>query len=225
MADLWTPRLSEYIDGTLPAAERQALEEHLAACRECRSTTTQLRRVMARASALSDRPPTADLWPGIADRIGLTPARHHQPLRRHRWTRRISLTLPQLMAAGVALMLISGGLVGLALRNPGPGSDTVAPGATPRVAALPATTQSQASYELAIDDLQQVLNAGRGQLDSATVRVVEHSLALIDRAIAQARQALAADPANGYLQDHLDKTLRRKLALMRRAADLVTARS
>src|SRR5205809_5149458 len=69
MNDTWTERLSEYIDGTLPDAERAALEAHLAGCTACRTTLDELRRVVARARALDDRPPAADLWPAIAEQI------------------------------------------------------------------------------------------------------------------------------------------------------------
>src|SRR5437660_1313451 len=67
MNDTWTERLSEYIDGTLPDAERAALEAHLAGCTACRTTLDELRRVVARARALDDRPPAADLWPAVAE--------------------------------------------------------------------------------------------------------------------------------------------------------------
>jgi hypothetical protein len=68
-----------------------------------------------------------------------------------------------------------------------------------------------------------VLAQGRGKLDTATVRVLEQNLATIDRAIAQAQQAVAADSANLYLNSHLAATMRRKLDLLRQAAALVAA--
>jgi hypothetical protein len=64
---------------------------------------------------------------------------------------------------------------------------------------------------------------GRGLLDTATVRVLEQNLALIDEAIAQARRAVAADSANVYLNTHLAETMRRKIHLLRQAAALVSA--
>ena len=50
--------------------------------------------------------------------------------------------------------------------------------------------------------------------------MVEHNLQIIDQAIDQAREALAADPANSYLSSHLFEARRRKLDLLRRAAAL-----
>ncbi len=80
-------------------------------------------------------------------------------------------------------------------------------------------------YDAAVDDLERVLAQGRGKLDSATVRILEQNLAIIDRALAQARQAVAADSANLYLNSHLAETMRRKIDLLRQAATLVSAAS
>jgi hypothetical protein len=53
------------------------------------------------------------------------------------------------------------------------------------------------------------------------VRVVRQNLAVIDRAIAEARTALERDPANTYLNLHLADTMRRKVELLRRINALV----
>ena len=65
MTDNWTARLSEYLDETLAPTERQALAAHLTGCAECTATLAELRRVVARAESLEDRPPRADLWPAV----------------------------------------------------------------------------------------------------------------------------------------------------------------
>jgi RES domain-containing protein len=72
-----------------------------------------------------------------------------------------------------------------------------------------------AQYDAAIAELEQALAARRSSLDTSTVRVVEQNLAVIDRAIAEARRALAADPTDPYLHDHLASTMRRKMDLLR----------
>ena len=78
-----------------------------------------------------------------------------------------------------------------------------------------------AAFDQAVADLQQTLDAGRGRLDAQTIRILETNLQAIDRAIAQCREALAADPANVYLNTYLAETRRRKLELLRRATALV----
>ena len=224
MADLWTSKLSEYLDGTLPAADRQAMERHLADCAECRVVLDDLRTVVAQASALTDTPPTSDLWQGIAGRISaggdgifpLSAAGGRRPLR-------ISFTIPQLMAAGIALVILSGAVMRFLVS--GPASDAPQLPVSGLTVLQTAAPGSRLAVNQALGELQQILEAGRGTLDSTTVVVLETNLAIIDQAIDQALRAIAADPANGYLQDHLAATLQRKLALMRRAADLVVTTS
>src|SRR6478672_1878636 len=110
MADQWTDRLSEYLDDELAPDERRQLEAHLAQCRECAGTLDQLRTVVARAGVLQPTRPSNDLWPGIEARLT---SRRQALAFRARAARRISFTLPQLVAAGLALMVLSGGAVWL----------------------------------------------------------------------------------------------------------------
>jgi anti-sigma factor RsiW len=218
MSDRWMERLSEYLDDELPPGDRLALEAHLERCGDCAAILSDLRRVVSQARQLEDRPPRHDLWPGIARQIGATPVRA-LPMRR-RW----SFSMPQLAAAAVALMTLSGGTVWVlqyqgAVPTTAPIATAAPPGDTP--AAINASHTAAESYAAAVADLERVLAGGRGQLDSATVRVIEQNLAVIDRAIAQAQEALKADPANLYLNSHLAETMRRKLDLLRQAATLV----
>src|SRR3989442_6398186 len=68
--DNWTDRLSEYVDGTLAVGERAALAAHLTGCAACAVTLEELRRVVAPARAVDDRPPAADLYPHIGVGLG-----------------------------------------------------------------------------------------------------------------------------------------------------------
>jgi hypothetical protein len=213
MRDQWTDRLSEYLDGDLAEPEKAALEAHLTACAACSETLAGLRRIVARARSLEDRPPSRDLWSGVATRIGARPGR-----------RRLTFSVPQLLAAGIALAVLSGGSAWLLHPDPLPVT-AVQPSApdTVPVATVGATGAAARSYDSAVDDLERILAEGRGRLDSTTVRVLEQNLALIDRAIAQAQRAVAADSANVYLNTHLAETMRRKIDLLRQAAALVSA--
>jgi anti-sigma factor RsiW len=227
MKDQWTDRLSEYLDGDLTPAERTTLEAHLAACGTCRTTLNELRRVVARAQALDDRPPAADLWPGIAEHIGVVSlaARREGGAGGGGARRRLSFTMPELAAAAVVLALFSAGSVWLALRNqPTPPLPPPAPGTTAvmsNVGMSPLDARTAAS----VAALEQTLARNRSRLDTGTVRVIEKNLAIIDRAIRDAQSALAADPANAYLNQHLAQETRRKLELLRQAATLAAARS
>jgi hypothetical protein len=215
-SDMYTTRLSEYLDNEdMDVAERATIEAHLAGCDGCRATLAELRAVAATASSLPDAAPAADLWPGLSARLGARSVRPFPPS-----ARRFSFTMPQLIAAGLALMVLSGGLVWVtrlgdpraslppvvALENAG-GPETLVP-----------VSFADAQFDEAVADLEQTLSAGRDTLDPETVRIIEENLLSIDQAIEQSRQALRADPANVYLNSHFAASRNRKLALLRRAS-------
>jgi len=226
MSDTWTDRLSEYIDGTLAKTERGALEAHLADCEACRTTLDELRRVVARARALDDRPPASDLWPAIAEQIGVSSGAHRVvSLAAHRTRRRVTFTVPQLAAAAALLLLLGSGGAYLALHRPPAGA--IAQRGDLTVSPVGWVQKTSSRYDAAVAELESALEQGRasGRLDSATVRVLTQSLVTIDSAIVQARRALAADPGSAYLNQHLADTMRRKLELLRRASALAPART
>lgn len=230
MSDQWTDRLSEYLDDELPPAERAALEAHLRHCVACGAVLADLKRIVTRARGLEDQARGRDLWPEIAARIGVgTGETAVVDLREARPHGRWSFSLPQLAAAGIALMALSGGAAWLlhpaartevvVQRAPASGARAASPGLV-----VPASLRVPVrSYDGAVADLERVLAEGRGRLDTTTVRVIERNLATIDSAIAQAERALAADSANAYLNSHLADTMRRKLELLRQAAALVSS--
>lgn len=276
MSDRWTDRLSEYLDGGLAADEAREMAAHLGECAECREVLADLRRVVDRAVSLRDREPEADLWAGIARRIREEPpeVRVVSLFDAKRERRRVSFSVPQLLAAGLVLALASAGSVWTVLRGGSPGAAApvaVAPvevvreapvrldggdvreeplesgagpaepepearadraGPAPRRGGRAAPRAEPASrfvayedpaYDAAVADLQTVLEQGRDRLDPRTVQVLEESLGTIDAAIADARRALEADPANTRLNTYLAGTRQRKLELLREASQIVTA--
>ena len=215
-------RLSEHLDGALAGAEARAVEEHLAGCAVCASVEAELRSLVGRARALDDRPPSRDLWPGIAAAIGSgeagRPAAPTVALPRRR--RRVTLSDPQLAAARLALALASGGAAWWArpLASPPAG---VAGAPTPEAGAVPAsaTLPQERGWAEEVERLQAALAAAEG-LDATTVRVLERNLEIIDRAIRESREALASDPGNPFLEEHLARSWARKVATLKEAADL-----
>jgi len=231
--DPFNDRLSDYLDGEdLSPAERAEIEAHLATCATCETTLAELATVAARARSLPDRAPVADLWAGVSQR--LTPASTVRPFTRPAH-RRFSFTLPQLVAAGLALMLLSGGMVWVArLGDPrtslppavaqvGPDEAALASAATEDAepaSALSRVAFADPNYDQAVADLEKMLAANRARLDPETVRILEANLQTIDQAIEQSRKALRADPANVYLNNHFAASRNRKIALLRRASAL-----
>jgi hypothetical protein len=218
MGDSWTDRLSEYLDDELSALERAALEQHLAGCDDCRAVLTDLRAVTAIAAGAAPVLPAHDLWPEIATRIGAPAPAGVVALAGRRPRPRFSFTLPQLAAAAVVLMGISASAVWVAIGGRAPdGPVASAPAARPGASPAVLAGNEQRSYEAAIAELEGALASSRGQLDTATVRVLERSLATIDRAIDEARVAVDRDPGNPYLHRHLDGAMKKKMDILRRA--------
>jgi hypothetical protein len=245
MTDQWIARLSEVLDGELSDPDRESFEAHLATCAECARTLEELRAVTVEARRLEDRAPEVDLWPGIAARLRpRRAARITSLLERIRsGSPRFELSVPQLAAAGLLLVVLSGGGVWLAMRGTAPRSTpALATRVTPERAPSGVTSSGprlfphvssgssaayadfdEARYDAAVADLERALRDHGSELDTATVRVLEQNLAIIDRAIDQARRALEADPANPYLNDHLAEQLMQKVRLLQRATEVVAA--
>ena len=162
------------------------------------------------------------------------------------WVRRIDLSMPQLAAAGVLLVALSAAGVWLGLRSmtptsapvvrpiarndatPAPAPPANAPDARPAEDAGGGTAPALAvvsnpRYDAAVAELEQALAEGRGRLDPRTLQVVEDNLRIIDRAIDEARRAVAADPGNMWLRSHLAATMKRKVDLLRSATLVVSS--
>jgi hypothetical protein len=213
--DAFTNRLSDYLDDEgLSPAERAEIEQHLRACAECRATLEELREVVEHARALTNSAPEGDLWSGIENRLG---SRDVLPFPA-RAARRVSFTIPQLVAAGLALMVLSGSMVWM--MRTGPTRADIPPIAASEEHRPVNVSTADAGYEAAIADLERALEAGRDKLDPQTIRVIEANLMAIDRMIAQSREALAADASNSFLNMHLADARRRKLELLRNATAL-----
>lgn len=213
-----TARLSDYLDDELSALEKAELEAHLAECAECERTLNELRSVVEAAAGLPELPPERDLWPrieaGLAARNGAEA--DVVPLRRHR---RIALSVPQLAAAAIALILFSASAVWMAVGGTGPiGSDVVTPVISGT--AGPATAVAFTDFDRTIAELEQEYLSRRQELDPATIQVVERNLAIIDQAIREARDALATDPSSGFISAHLANAMRQKVELLRQAATI-----
>ena len=226
MTDLWTDRLSEYVDGDLGRDDVMALEEHLHDCNACRVAVDELRAVVATATTLEDREPETDLWPAIADRIRAA-RMGETPVIAVAARRRFTFTVPQLAAAAGVLMMVGASATFLAVRNTGLVGE-------PEIqVAIPANPEFLAAgmvaggvpYETAVAELAEALEEHSVALDPATVLVLERSLAVIDSAIAEAQASLRQEPDDQYLNAHLAHSKQRKLELLTRAVNIATASS
>lgn len=216
--DHYTDRLSEYLDGELDARTRAEIDAHLQGCGACRAVVDDLRQVIARADSLEDGEPPRDLWPAIAARIEAE-REIVLPVAAAPRTRRFSFTLPQLAAASLALILVSGGSVWMLGRAGEEPALATAPSG--EVNALPAAAAPGTdSLQAQIVGMEQMLLEGQTQLDPETIAVLRRNLLIIDQALAEAGAALRSDPANPYLSRHYQNTMEKKLELLRQAGTI-----
>ena len=99
-------------------------------------------------------------------------------------------------------------------------------GVRPAGAGAPARSDvtEQSEYARDVAQLRAIVSQRRADFDSTTIAVLEKNLALIDRAIAESRAALQADPASEFLADQLARAMTKKVAILRTVA-LLPARS
>lgn len=211
--------LSDHLDGELPPAARDEVAAHLDSCTDCARVAEQLEAIRRQARALGPVRPARDLWPGIRARLG-DPDVVALPVDREArdgvapWQRVVRLTVPQLAAAGLVLALLSGG--GAWVLLPASAGRSVVTGESDMTADVPsgpaasrvaadagAALGASGTGAGAVEELHAILAEAGGRLDANTVRVLEKNLAVIERAIAEARAALEVDPGNAYLQEHL----------------------
>lgn len=226
MTDKWTDQLSAYLDGDLDSKDRAALEVHLAECDECAAVLEQLRGVVGWAQTYSGSEPERDVWPAVAGEIRKSPRGvvNLAAEREQRSTGR-RFSLPLALAATVSFLVVGSGSWWLA-RATVPENriaaviDVSAPEEGFSVAAAIHAAQT---YGPAIADLERMLLAEPSTLDTSTVRVLREKLAMIDRAMAEAQEALARDPGSAYLSEHYTGMMRKKLTVLRAVARRVEA--
>ena len=238
-------RLNDYLEGLATVDVARAVDQHLSGCEECSVRLERLTLLLSELAALPHAAtPTRDLWSDVRVEIEAGSGHGDQeseggsretaadettaiPIWRGRsvGTRRFSFTAAQLLAASVVWALLSSGAVWMALAG-GPDPEAVAAtDITPLVGApggsgslLPAMQVATTEYEQAIASLESVLEQGRDQLDPQTVAIIEASLEIIDRAIEEARGALADDLNNPSLNRLLIKHEQSKLRVLRQAS-------
>ncbi len=233
--------LNDLAEGLLEPVEATQVELHLRECPECAATVEGLRGLLQEAGKLAEGPVDApDLWASIESGIRGSSRPPLDDLARRRRIRveaggrgheaRKAWSTPGLRAAAAVLLVaVSSGVTYLAMRPALPGVENISPAAVSpgpdsetegvRLASNAPESMSDA-YGPAIQELERILDAEKEQMDPATVAVVEEALRVIDRAIAEAAAALAADPGSAAALRSLSTTYDSKVHLLRQAAAL-----
>lgn len=209
-------QLHDYLDGVLSAEEVEQIAAHLLACKQCAAEVEELGALRAELLQLPDSiQPERDLRAGIWQRIDQAAViKLPESPGRTLWSLRYRL------AAAAVLLVVVSSFFTLVLVSRGKGFNTanrmVNAESTRLVSNDPAVLERQYSDELR--ELELVLRKSRSALAPETVRIMEDNLRIIDRAIREARAAMAADPNSELLVDLLRSAYERKLELLRQAA-------
>ncbi|MGH7444666.1 MAG: anti-sigma factor family protein [Longimicrobiales bacterium] len=204
-------RLHDYVDDLLCREERAEIERHLVVCDTCAREVGALRDLLHDVATLpASRSPERDLLPGIHARMDapMIGARE-SAIGSRRMSGRAAL-----LAASVALIAALGiwRWNGDVLSN----DTSLAPSS---VAAAAASLEPvERDYARAEHELQRLFAASPSALRPETRRIVAENLAIIDRALAEARAALQDDPGNPVLERILLANHEKKLDLLRGAA-------
>ncbi len=213
-------RFDDLVDGALAGAEADAALSHLASCASCREREQALRQLLAHAAALPRGvAPPRDLWPEIAERI------------EHGWSWSAVRAWWQPMALATAAVIVVGA-VALLVTNRAPTAVRMVaiPSASPSAmfvagdhVADPVLAAAEREYEEAARTLLEALQRRRAMLPPEDLARVEANLQVIDRALAEVRQALVKDPASPELNHMLVATHRKKVDILQRVVRLSTA--
>ena len=237
----WTGRLSDFMDGGLSAAERAEMEDHLAQCGACRRVLEELREVKHRAAELGPVEPSRDLWAGIAATLQAPKGEDRKEARvialptavapetaerggtsegRSPTRRRFSFSPVELVAASLALVAVSSAVAwsaGAAMPGSGTPLATVEP-ADGVIAPVARTVEPPPELAQELAELEEAVVEARGVLDPNTIRILERNLGIIEQAIEDSQRALAQDPENDFLVEHLQRVYQRKVEYLRDAA-------
>jgi anti-sigma factor RsiW len=213
-------RLDEWVDGELPAAAAADVEAHLAACPLCQGRERRLRQLLAHATALPRAvAPERDLWPDIARQVE----------RERSWSwasvgwSPVVLAAAATVAIGLAAVFWSGSAPARVrtVRIPTPTPEARLVAGTPGLSD-PVLAAAERDYEAAANALLEALQQRRAGLPPEDLAAVEANLDVIDRALAEVRQALAQSPENPELSRMLVSTHRKKVEVLSRVVKLST---
>jgi hypothetical protein len=213
--------LQRLVDGELPPADAARLREHADDCPDCLARMLAVEETVARVrSLLPSIQPEADLWPGIAARLGppnaeldgpraLTPrfgARPSGTLRAVAWITAAAATLTIGVAVGTIL--------------PRSADPVALEPVVPDTFAATLVGEDEA-WTAQVANLRATLAGMRTELQPETIEAIEENLRIIDAAIEDARAALAADPASDFLLRRITIYKQTKLDVLRAATSAV----
>jgi anti-sigma factor RsiW len=226
--------LSRYVDDDLPPDEQAAVTQHLASCETCRGMDADLRQIRARARTLGPVPPPGHLWSQITDRLQREDVDAQAPTLNHvrsstfdvrswpmsmSWSRRSRLWLGLAAALVVALGTYIAAWVSRRAPATAPADNASRVVSVQDVAEE--LDQALAHYDRAVAGLETLAREDGASMDPAVRAALQTNLTAIDRAIAESRAALVANPQNASARASLADALRQKVDVLQTTVAVV----
>jgi hypothetical protein len=222
------PLLSELVDLTLSGSTVADVERHLEQCGECRAVLADLRAIRQTARTMDRLTPPDSVWKRVTAEIsaGTQRVESAAPRPPNVFQTRRQPRFAFAAAAAVVLMTV----IGLWMRE-AVGPTTVQHGDSQATAATDAASvmgveddivrAAERDYEQAIMGLEQLTQAGGDTLDPDIAATLSQNIAIVDRAIGDARKAVGSDPRNDELRAGLLDAFRSKLELLEQMVVLI----
>ncbi len=242
--------IHDFVDDELTGDERARVARHLAECLSCRAIAASARSLREEAvlalggaesadseadPAVSEEAGVPDLWPAIEARIraGVRTAPEESPQGADGPSAPAARRFPDprpatLRAAAVVLLVIASSVTtyllirsgGTAGRESDPNAGIPSSASAPDALGGGSANVIAVAYAPVFAELEALMAEGRDRLQPETVATLEANLEILDGAIRDIQEALAADPAHGGNLRSLDSMYQTKLGLLRQAIDL-----
>ncbi|MEW6207881.1 MAG: zf-HC2 domain-containing protein [Acidobacteriota bacterium] len=210
--------ISDYIDGALEAGEQTAVERHLADCEGCRALRDDLLQLVHFSRHLPQHTPSSTVWTAIQTQVK---AESRAGLRQRvarwlaRWEERnFLLSLPQLAAGAVALILVAL-VVSILLRR-----EAQQPGETASAPASSAISKNLLSYpdlrqiEERISQLESSVEQRKASWTDDLRQAYERNLAYVNQSLIECRQQVSGHPEDKVSEELMLNAYREKVRLL-----------
>ncbi len=224
--------LSDFLDGTLTGEERGLLGRHLTDCLACAAVRDDLGAIVSSAQAAhnySYTPPSSRaLWLRISNtleaeraeqqqtaaRVAALAAERRESLLARTLQRRWTLTLPQLSAAVVALVVVVAAGTVFSVQR------ILRPQQTSEIKSVASTQGHRRINDQELDLLMQRVDQRKARWNPRMRDAFERNIVVIDAAVNDSLQQLDQSPHDEVSEEALDAAMRDKKELLRQFADL-----
>jgi len=208
-------QLSLYVDDLLDNAAATDVRTHVDHCAACAGLLADLAQIASTAKLLGPIAPPEHLYARLVTRLPPASGSGTGPTTGRPLWRWAGIAATVVAATGLIWFAIGMGQID------GPGAPSEAAMADGFESVASEVDLAVRHYERAVSDLETAARVAEGALDVDVATAVRSGLDTLDRAIAESRVALDADPASEPARISLFEALRRKVDLLQTTVVIV----